>query len=202
MFIWTKGRCPNEPWASRPRLSPVLSFFFSCSKETHSSITPLTLERTQRSCRNKRINKQQGESPGLSLEVIPLSVLPLFTLLVNLECKFKNKFVLWFTFEHQKLGWHLIWCLFTSCVTSPWWHVHPWLPVWQDANCALLAAQCSYYFWHWNAQTRFNLYNKHQMQRQVDSFVAQTLLDRYIDVLTEGKEKPQTLPGDISFHRL
>lgn len=114
-------------------------FIFSCSKETHSSITPLTLERAQRSCRNKRINKQQGESPGLSLEVIPLSlsVLPLFfcAFLVDLERRFKIKLLLWFTFEHQKLEWHLIWCLFTSCVTSPWWHVHPWFPVWQDANC-------------------------------------------------------------------
>ena len=42
---------------------------FPCSEETHSFVAPLTFERGKRSCRNKRINKQQGESPGFSLEV-------------------------------------------------------------------------------------------------------------------------------------
>lgn len=46
----------------------------SCSEETHSLVTPLTLERGKKSCRNKSISKQKGKSPGLcpSLSLSPL----------------------------------------------------------------------------------------------------------------------------------
>lgn len=56
---------------------------FPCLEETHSLVAPLTLEGAKRSCRNKCINKQQGESPGFSLEVAFYLSLPLSLLCVR-----------------------------------------------------------------------------------------------------------------------
>lgn len=56
--------------AAQSTLYELDALVFPCSGETHSSVAPLTLERGKRSCRNKWINKQHGESPGFSPEVV------------------------------------------------------------------------------------------------------------------------------------
>lgn len=48
----------------------------------------------------------------------------------------------------------------------------------------------------------YNLSNKHQMQRQVDSFAAQTLPGAYRRTHRRQSKNPKRDRGDISFHRL